>query len=111
MADPTEPKTPSLENPGPDAANADAPIGASLDRAPIDVGDIGYAEALAELESILGDLEDETIDIDVLAEQVARASALIQFCRVRISSARIQVDRIVAELEQAVDDNGQTSLL
>jgi exodeoxyribonuclease VII small subunit len=77
----------------------------------IDIGEIGYAEALAELEAILGDLEDEAIDIDVLAEQVARASALIQFCRQRISSARVQVDRIVAELEQTADEHGQTSLL
>ena len=77
----------------------------------IDIGEIGYAEALAELEAILGDLEDEAIDIDVLAEQVARASTLIQFCRQRIGSARVQVDRIVAELEQTADENGQTSLL
>ncbi|HEV8296098.1 MAG TPA: exodeoxyribonuclease VII small subunit [Acidimicrobiales bacterium] len=59
----------------------------------------GYADALAELEAILADLEDDGIDIDLLAEKVARATTLIRLCRDRISSARVQVDRIVADLE------------
>lgn len=59
----------------------------------------GYADALAELEGILGDLEDDGIDIDLLAEKVARATTLIRLCRDRITAARVQVDRIVADLE------------
>ena len=62
--------------------------------------DLGYADALAELEAILADLEDDSIDIDVLAGKVERASLLIRLCRDRIASARTQVDRIVADLEQ-----------
>ena len=61
---------------------------------------LGYADALAELEAILDDLEDDNIDIDVLAGKVERASLLIRLCRDRITSARTQVDRIVADLEQ-----------
>ena len=68
--------------------------------------ELGYADALAELEAILDDLEDDNIDIDVLAGKVERASALIRLCRDRITSARTQVDRIVADLEQLGDANG-----
>lgn len=58
-----------------------------------------YAEALAELDDILGELEDEALDVDVLSERVERASQLIRFCRERITTARTQVQQIVADLD------------
>ena len=61
--------------------------------------EIGYAEAMAELESILEDLEDDDLDVDVLASRVERASTLIELCRDRIGSARVQVERVVAALD------------
>ena len=66
----------------------------------------GYAAALRELENLLADLEDDALDIDLLATKVERASVLIRFCRSRIDAARVQVDRIVADLEQHPDDPG-----
>ncbi|MEZ5166053.1 MAG: exodeoxyribonuclease VII small subunit [Acidimicrobiales bacterium] len=36
--------------------------------------EIGYADAMAELEAILDDLEDDDLDVDVLAARVERAS-------------------------------------
>ena len=62
---------------------------------------IGYADAMAELESILDHLEDDDLDVDVLASRVERASELIQLCRDRIGSARVQVEKVVASLESA----------
>ena len=70
----------------------------------------GYADALSELEEILAELEDDNIDIDLLAERVERASVLIRLCRERITAARTQVDRIVADLE-AIDGDEQGTLL
>lgn len=61
-----------------------------------EVAALGYGEALAELEAILGELEDDTLDVDLLAERVARAAALIAHCRDRIDGARMEVERIVA---------------
>ncbi len=58
----------------------------------------GYAEALAELETILGELEQADVDVDVLAARVQRAAELIAFCRGRITSAKVQIERIVADL-------------
>ena len=66
-----------------------------------------YAEALAELEEILAELEDEALDVDVLSQRVERASELIRFCRDRITTARTQVHQIVADLDDLADDSSE----
>ena len=79
-----------------------------------DSEEVGYADAMAELEAILDDLEDDDLDVDVLATKVERASTLIQVCRDRIGAARVQVERVVASLEgedpvdEAEPDNDTT---
>ena len=62
-------------------------------------GDIGYAEALKELETILAELERTDVDVDVLASRVERASELIRLCRDRIGNAKLQIDKVVNGLE------------
>ena len=61
--------------------------------------EIGYAEALAELEEILTELERPDVDVDVLASKVQRASELIKLCRDRIGNARMQVEKVVDGLD------------
>ena len=56
-----------------------------------------YASMLAELESILGELESDTVDVDVLAARVARANELVEACRERIERARMAVEQVVGE--------------
>jgi len=65
--------------------------------------DLTYSTAVAELDAILLELEDEALDVDVLADRVERASTLIRFCRTRITSARTQVEQIVADLDTLSD--------
>ncbi|MEO0493271.1 MAG: exodeoxyribonuclease VII small subunit [Actinomycetota bacterium] len=72
---------------------------------------IGYADAMRELEAILDDLEDDDLDVDVLATKVERASTLIQLCRDRIGSARVQVEKVVASLETPQGDDDTDTLL
>jgi exodeoxyribonuclease VII small subunit len=67
--------------------------------------EIGYAEALAELESILEEIEDDAVDVDVLAARVKRAAVLLRVCRTRITAAQVEVTQIVAELEPADPDD------
>ncbi|MGA1439731.1 MAG: exodeoxyribonuclease VII small subunit [Ilumatobacteraceae bacterium] len=64
-----------------------------------DDGQIGYGEALAELDTILSELEGADVDVDRLAGRVTRAAELIALCRDRISSARMQIDEVVADLD------------
>lgn len=66
---------------------------------PDDVESLTYASALNELETILAQLEDDALDVDRLAERVARAATLIRLCRKRIDHTRMQVERIVTDLE------------
>ena len=60
---------------------------------------IGYADAIAELNEILADLEDDDLDIDVLGDRVARAATLISLCRDRIDVARLRVTEVVATMD------------
>jgi len=69
-----------------------------------DTGQPGYADALSELDSILRELESSDVDVDRLAERVARAAALISLCRDRISTARIRIDEVIAHLDGADAD-------
>ena len=65
--------------------------------------ELGYADALTELEEILDQLEDDDIDVDVLSTKVERAAVLIRLCRGRIRDAQVSVEEIVSELEDLAD--------
>ncbi len=58
----------------------------------------GYGEAVTELESILREIEDVDVDVDVLADRVRRAAVLIEWCRGRILAARDAVEDATADL-------------
>lgn len=62
--------------------------------------EIGYAEALVELEEILEGLEEEDVDVDTLAEQVQRAAELIELCRERIGAAKLRIEEVVANADK-----------
>ena len=66
--------------------------------------EIGYADAMRELDDILEELERDDLDVDVLAIRVQRASELIQLCRGRIARAQADVDRVVTDLESLERD-------
>ncbi len=59
----------------------------------------GYAAALTELDGILRELEGSDVDVDHLAERVARASELIQLCRAKISTAQLRIEQVTADLD------------
>ena len=71
------------------------------------MGSIGYAEAVDELEEILSELESDDVDVDHLATQVKRAADLIELCRGRLDLARTEITRIVADLELLDGDEAQ----
>jgi len=71
---------------------------------------VGYADAMAELDAILDELERDDLDVDVLADRVKRASELIKLCRTRIARAQADVDKIVTDLDSfGAADNGDAS--
>jgi hypothetical protein len=44
------------------------------------------------------------VDVDRLAERVRRAADLIELCRGRLTDARVEITRIVADLETLESD-------
>lgn len=60
--------------------------------------DLSYGEALSELDQILAELESSAVDVDVLAERVARGAVLVRFCRNRLHTVRADVEAVVDEL-------------
>jgi exodeoxyribonuclease VII small subunit len=65
--------------------------------------DLGYGDAMQELEEILEEIERDDVDVDVLAARVGRAAELIAICRDRIAGARTAVERVVVELEASAE--------
>lgn len=64
----------------------------------------GYADALRELDSILRELEGSDVDVDHLADRVARASTLIALCREKISVAQMRIEEVTADLDAVAAD-------
>ncbi|MBK8975975.1 MAG: exodeoxyribonuclease VII small subunit [Planctomycetes bacterium] len=60
--------------------------------------DLTYAEAAAELDAILDEIESGTADVDELGEKVERAAVLIRFCREKLQSTTLRVNKVVEDL-------------
>ncbi len=66
-----------------------------------------YAEATAEIDAILTELERDDLDVDLLATKVRRAAELLTWCRSRIRVATEEVATAVRALDDdAAEDRG-----
>lgn len=70
--------------------------------------DLSYREALQELDEILAELESRAVDVDVLAERVARGAVLVRYCRQRLRVVRSDVDAVVDDLLDEADEATST---
>jgi exodeoxyribonuclease VII small subunit len=50
-----------------------------------------YEEALTELQKIAENLENETVSIDNLTQNVQRANHLIQFCKEKLRNVETEI--------------------
>lgn len=53
-----------------------------------------YESALAEVQSIVNELQEETVSMDDLSKKVARAAELIQYCREKLRATEQQVNSV-----------------
>lgn len=60
-----------------------------------------FQAAMEELELILRKLDSEEVNIDSLTVDLQRASELIEWCRSRLETTRVEVERIVTDLEDS----------
>ncbi len=59
--------------------------------------DFNYAEAMAEVEQILSQLNAEKVSVDELEQKVRRASLLIEQCRAKLRSVESGVSALLEE--------------
>ncbi len=59
-----------------------------------------YAEALAEIEEIIGNIEDDKYTIDELADKVKRISSLITFCKDKLHSTEEELNNILKKMQE-----------
>jgi exodeoxyribonuclease VII small subunit len=58
---------------------------------------LSYSEAVAEIEAILGQIEEGKLDVDELAEKVSRVTVLLKICRDKLHLTEKQIGEILEE--------------
>ncbi len=60
-----------------------------------------YAEAIAELESIVARIQDESCEIDTLKSLTSRAMELLKFCKGKLFETDESLKKLLEELDEA----------
>ena len=58
-----------------------------------------YRQAIKEIETILGKIENQDLDVDELAEKLKRVNELIRLCKKKLFTAEKEVEKILKEME------------
>jgi exodeoxyribonuclease VII small subunit len=66
-------------------------------------GEISYAAAIQEIETLLDSIENAELDVDELARKVKRISFLIRLCRDKLKKTEAEVEKTLKEMEQEED--------
>ena len=59
-----------------------------------------YTDAILELETIVSEIEQGEITVDVLSEKVKRATELIRICKEKLTSTEADVNKILGDLKE-----------
>lgn len=60
-----------------------------------------YKEAIAEIEDILRQIENDEPDVDQLSEKVKRLSALVAWCREKLHNTEDEIEKILKDIEKS----------
>jgi exodeoxyribonuclease VII small subunit len=60
---------------------------------------LSYNEAVAEIESIIGKIENQELDIDELSANVKRVAELLNFCKLKLKQTEEDVQKILKEFD------------
>lgn len=58
-----------------------------------------YSEALAELQDILNKIESGDLEVDVLTEEIKKASELLKLCKDRLYKTDAQIKKILEDID------------
>jgi exodeoxyribonuclease VII small subunit len=59
---------------------------------------ISYKEAIAEIEKILAQIENNELDVDELSEKVKRVSFLINTCKEKLKNTEQEIENILKNI-------------
>lgn len=56
-----------------------------------------YSEAMARLEGIVNQIDNNELEIDALAEKIKEANEIIAFCSDKLTKADREIEKLLAE--------------
>ena len=59
-----------------------------------------YEEALQQLEDIVRKMENDELDLDLLAEQLKKAQALIKLCKDKLTRTDEEIKKLLEQQEK-----------
>jgi len=62
--------------------------------------DITYKKAITEIETIITGIENESLDVDELAQQVKKAAQLLKICKSKLKNTEADLDEALKVLEE-----------
>jgi exodeoxyribonuclease VII small subunit len=58
-----------------------------------------YREAIDEIEEILGNIENDELEVDDLVEKVRKVTELLKFCKDKLYKTQEEVEKALKEME------------
>lgn len=59
-----------------------------------------YNDAIEEIEIIIDKIENQELNIDDLSANVKRVSELLTFCKTKLKSTEVEVNKILKDLDE-----------
>ena len=60
-----------------------------------------YSEAMARLEKIVRQIDNNELEIDVLAEKIKEANGIIAFCSDKLTKADKEIEKLLSEKRES----------
>ena len=60
-----------------------------------------YSESMARLEKIVGQIDNNELEIDVLAEKIKEANGIIAFCSDKLTKADKEIEKLLSEKRES----------
>jgi len=60
-----------------------------------------YSEAMARLEKIVSLIDNNELEIDVLAEKIKEANGIIAFCSDKLAKADTEIEKLLSEKRES----------
>lgn len=60
---------------------------------------ITYNEAMAEIEKILAEIENENLDLDFLSDKVKKATELITLCKDKLKKTDEEIEKLLEKMD------------